>query len=214
MMSEKVINTLKELDFSFLDQSSRGEIVDVLLQKIPDITGLIEKAAKDKEQRLQNRLQDIKQEVINGTCSTERVEGLLGSLSEQYTHLLSQLGVVETQLEQVESMRVKLEDKVHGIRMATLPIVLMLDFVQTLKQCSWAHVFWDEKNGTKSERITDYARLVDIFIEPNIQWSEKVSFKMLMGGYLPEADYNILIESLNIRAPYNIPANRSPQQYG
>lgn len=203
-MSQKILEKLSAIDFTLLDQESYKSVAEILLQKIPGITGFIEKASKDKEKKLQENFLEIKQEVINGSCTADKIEDFIGKLSEQYTHLLSQLGIIETQLESAEAMKTKLEDKVYGTRIATLPIAMIIDFVNHLKVTGWATISWDEKNGTRCEKITDYARLVDIYIEPNMQWSEKVHFTMLMGGYLPEADYNNLIESLNLVAAYNI----------
>lgn len=200
-----IAQQLSQIDFSILSQNDKSELAAILLQKVPDITGLIHKAAKDQELQTTHKFQEIKQEVTNGTCTVDKIESFIQDISKQYTFLLSQVGVVENQLTQAESMRLKLADQVIGLRIATLPIALMMDLVKTLKECRWAKIIWDEKNGTKSNHITEYARLVDIFVEPNMQWTDTVTFKMLMGGYLPEAEYESLRSKMNLRlAAYNI----------
>jgi len=213
-MNDTIIKTLESLDFGALDQDSASIVADVLLKKIPGITGLIEKAAKDKQQALQDKFKSLKENVAQGTGSVEQIETLIVSLSEQYTHILSQLGVIETQLEQAEAMRGKLDEKAHGIRIATIPVAMLIDFVKIMKDSTWARVVWEQKPGTQSDKITDYARLVDIYVEPNVQWCDQVTFTMFLGGYLPESDYNILASNLNIRTPYNILTDRSPNKYG
>ena len=198
------VKQVEKIDFSLLTATEKGELATVLLQKIPEITGLIQGAAKDRDSKISQKFKKIKEEVINGTCDSSKVESFIEDLSQQYTFLLSQVGLVENQLVQAEAMRVKLADATFGVRMATLPIALLVNFVNALKEIAWATIIWDEKNGTKVENITEYARLVDIYIEPNMQWSEKVTFRMLMGGYLPESEYAQLQKRVSMRLePYN-----------
>jgi len=199
-----IIKQIEENDFSLLGSSEKGELAAVLLKKIPEITGLIQGAAKDREHKISQKFNKIKEEVVNGTCDSSKIESFIEDLSNQYTFLLSQVGLVENQLIQAEAMRVKLADAAFGVRMATLPIALLINFVTALKETNWATIVWDEKNGTRVDNITEYARLVDIYIEPNMQWSEKITFRMLMGGYLPESEYVQLQKRILLRLePYN-----------
>lgn len=203
-MSDDIVKSISALDFSGLSSEDAARVATVLLQKIPAITGLIQKVSQDREKKIQERFKQIKIKATNGTCKPEEIENLIGDLSNQYTYYLSQIGMLENQLTQAESMKAKISDKVYGVRIATLPIAMMLDFVNTLKECSWAKIVWDEKNGTKCEKICDYARLVDIYIEPNMRWQDKTTFTMLMGNYLLESEYTNLAQKLSKRlAPYH-----------
>jgi hypothetical protein len=200
-----VVSQLEKIDFLTLSSAEKSQVASVLLKKIPDITGLIQAASKDKERQTGYKLSELKKAIVNGTCDTEKVENFIKELSEQYTFLLSQVGFIENQLIQAEEMKNKIQDSVQGIKIATLPTVFLIDFVRVLKESKWAKIIWDEKNGTKVNNITDYARLIDIYIEPNILWSEQVTFKMLMGGYLPESEYNQLQKKTPLRLePYNM----------
>lgn len=180
-----------------------NELVSALIEHHPSVLGTIQQLISNKTGEIDALTQTVKTKFEAQTLMPRDIELLIRALSQQYSILLGQIGDVENQLIQAEELKDNIMRAKNTLRIMTLPIALLMDFTRLIKDSQWATLKWDEKKDTKCEHITDYARLVEIYVEPNSTWETPVNFLFIMGGYISENAYAELQSVTSFaRAPY------------
>jgi hypothetical protein len=191
------------INFKEMTDNEISDVINQLLETHPGVVGIIQQMINDKSKKVSDLSQKVKEKLDNKTLMPRDVELLIKELSQQYSVLLGQISDVENQLMQAEELKDDVMRAKNTVRIMTLPIALLMEFNRVLKECRWAKIRWDEKKDTKCNNISDYARLVDVYVEPNSTWEGLVNFTFVLGGYITESAYEELKQvSAVARAPY------------
>ena len=195
----------QKFDLKNMDDDEIGVLVADLIDAHPNVIGIIQQTVKNKSQDMHALAKMVSDKFEAKTLVPRDVEALIKALSQQYSVLLGQMNDIENQLMSAESLKDNIMREKNTLRIMTIPIALLIEFNDVIKRSKWAQIKWDEKKGTKCANITDYARIVDVYVEPNSTWETLVNFTFVMGGYISEQAYEELRQiSGAARASYYI----------
>jgi hypothetical protein len=194
---------MQPLNIQNMSNDEVSELISSLIEHHPSVLGTIQQLIHNKTGEIEVLSQTVKSKFEAQALMPRDIELLIRALSQQYSILLGQIGDVENQLIQAEELKDSIMRAKNTLRIMTLPIALLMDFTRLIKESKWATIKWDEKKDTKCEHITDYARLVEIYVEPNSTWETPVNFLFIMGGYISETAYAELQSVTSFaRTPY------------
>lgn len=187
----------KDQDVRILEEQARK-----CLDRSPGLLSVLRGIISQQDVAASEAFAAVKKQADDGKVTIATVDRLVQLLSQKYSALLTEIGGVEEHLEQAQLLRERLEVRDNSWRVATLPSYLLVDLVGLLKQQPWAKLTWDEDKDLRCPEISDYARLVEIRVEPNVAWDGVVNFTFCLKGYITENDYEALCAKYGRRQPY------------
>jgi hypothetical protein len=194
---ELVANFYQLLEANKIESEDVAALMRGLITYKPELAMQAIQSSDEQLKQTEQLLKEAQEERNLG-----KVDRCVESLSRRYSMLLAQIGVVEAQLEECETLRAETETSTSKVRMGTMPCIMLVDFLTCLKNQLWAIIEWDEDKDLADKNIVDYARLASIWVEPSKMWDGKIRFVFRLENYITEADFARLCQKLGKRIEY------------
>lgn len=200
MNKELVAQIKQSIDEDKFGANDLQELFKHLMLKNPEVLDDALSATDSSLSCVDKIISDLKE----GRGDKSKLNFCVEMLSKRYSLILAQIGNVETRMEACADLKEQFEKKESMFRLGLFPAILLVEFVDAVKASIWTQVSWEQDAEQACENITDYARITEVWIEPNRVWDGLVRIVFRMKGYISESDFKKICVRINRASVYYV----------